>query len=589
MPILTWPFVLFGLTALPGVAAIYMLRTRSKRHVVSSLMLWTDQRRARAGGLKFQRIQTPLLLILELLIVTLLVLAAAGPKIPTARNRRPLVIVLDDSFSMRAGGENSPQALARQAIATELETGRHNPVQFVLASDRPVALGRPAWNIPLALATLENWTCQSSTADLQAAIMLATSIAQAGDQTSKARILVVTDQKPAINPEPGDVRWLAFGQARANIAFTAAVRAERNKTQQCLIELTNFAESPQSAKITINGLEAPQQQTVTIPAGATHAIRLNVPDPKSTVHAVLADDDLTADNSLILLPQPQRIVRVDLSAAGKTMRDALTRALTASGQALLTDQRPTLQITDQMSASTTGPETWLVQFVAEAQGEAYVGPFVVDRSHPLTDGLSLAGQIWGAGKTARPHGRTIVAAGNIPLITERIRPGGRREIRVRLRPDISTLQDSANWPVLVSNMLEYRAAALAGMEQTNVRLGVRARVALDNPAQNITVTDPSGDQSKSPVADRSASIIARSPGVYTVNAGPAEYRFAANTLAPAESDLRDRTSGDWGDWLADRAVAVEYTSISWVLLLAALAMLAAHSVIVSPGARGARA
>jgi hypothetical protein len=100
------------------------------------------------------------------------------------------------------------------------------------------------------------------------------------------------------------------------------------------------------------------------------------------------------------------------------------------------------------------------------------------------------------------------------------------------------------------------------------------------------VTDPSGLKSKSPVSDRSASIIARSPGVYTVNAGSTEYRFAANTLAPAESDLCDCVTGDWGDWLTDRAAAVEYTSISWLLLLGAMAMLAVHAVIVSGGSRG---
>ena len=116
MPILTWPVALFGLAALPGVAAIYMLRTRSRRHVVSCLMLWADQRRARAGGLKFQRIQTPLLLILELLIVAMLVLTAAGPKVPTDRNRRPLVVVLDDSFSMQAGGSGSPRCVGSVSL-----------------------------------------------------------------------------------------------------------------------------------------------------------------------------------------------------------------------------------------------------------------------------------------------------------------------------------------------------------------------------------------------------------------------------------------------------------------------------------------
>ena len=588
MPIFTWPVALFGLAALPGVAAIYMLRTRSRRHVVSSLMLWADQRRARAGGLKFQRIQTPLLLFLELLIVAMLVLAAAGLKVPTDRNIRPLVIVLDDSFSMRAGGNNSPRALARKAIQTELDTGRHHPVQFVLASDRPGTLGRPARTTQRAMAALAGWTCRAPTADLQSAVALASALSEANDGAGKARILIVTDHPPTDDPGPGDLRWLALGRARANIAFTAAVRSQRDGRQQCLIEVTNFAVDKRTATLTIHGLDRPQQRTAVLPAGATHAIRLDVPEAAGVVRASLADDDLPADNSLMLLPQPQRSVRVDLSIADNALRVDLARAMTASRRALITAAKPTLLITDQSPAPTVGPDTWLVQFVAEAEADAYVGPFVVDRTHPLTEGLSLAGQVWAAGKGPPPPGRTIVAAGNAPLITERHRPGGRREICIRLRPDISTLQDSSNWPVLISNLLEYRAAALPGMEQANVRLGARARVALADAARTVTVIDPDGREGKSPVSDRSASITARSPGLHTVIAGPAEYRFAANTLAPAESDLRACVTGDWGNWLSGRAMAVEYAPIAWLLVLAALVAIAAHAAIVSGGSIGGR-
>jgi len=352
--------------------------------------------------------------------------------------------------------------------------------------------------------------------------------------------------------------------------------------------VTNFAGNKQTATLTVHGLDRPQQRTVVLPAGATNAIRLDVPDAGSVIRATLADDDLPADNSLTLLPQPQRIVRVDLSIADKALRGDLARALTASRRALTTAEKPTLLITDQSPAPTTGPNTWLVQFVAEADADAYVGPFVVDQTHPLTDGLSLAGLVWAAGKASPPPGRTIVGAGNVPLITERRRPGGRREIRIRLRPDISTLQESSNWPVLISNLLEYRAAALPGMERTNVRLGSRARVALADAARTVTVIDPDGRKGKSPVSDRSASITVRSPGVYTISAGPAEYRFAANTLAPAESDLRTCVTGDWGNWLSDRAVSSEYASIAWLLVLGALAAITAHAVIVSGGSIGGR-
>src|ERR671933_168356 len=107
LPVFTHPLALLGLLSLPALAAIYWLRNRHRRLVVSSLMLWLDPREAREGGTRIRRPQTPLLFFLELLVLLLLVLAAAGPHVHTAEGTRPLVVVLDDSFSMLAGGDDS--------------------------------------------------------------------------------------------------------------------------------------------------------------------------------------------------------------------------------------------------------------------------------------------------------------------------------------------------------------------------------------------------------------------------------------------------------------------------------------------------
>src|SRR4051812_19591336 len=105
-PLLTYPLALAGLAVgVPALLAIYWLRNRFRRRVVSSLMLWADAREARAGGTRLHRLQTPLLFLLELAAVGLLVLAAADPQVRTRQGARPLVVVLDDSFSMLAGGD----------------------------------------------------------------------------------------------------------------------------------------------------------------------------------------------------------------------------------------------------------------------------------------------------------------------------------------------------------------------------------------------------------------------------------------------------------------------------------------------------
>ena len=102
IPFLTYPLALIALTSLPALAAIYILRSRFRRQPVSSLVLWRFHVQSKSGGAKIHRLQLPLLFFLELLGLLLLVVAAAGPHWQLPQSTRPLIVVLDDSFSMRA-------------------------------------------------------------------------------------------------------------------------------------------------------------------------------------------------------------------------------------------------------------------------------------------------------------------------------------------------------------------------------------------------------------------------------------------------------------------------------------------------------
>ena len=114
---LTHPLALIALTTVPALAAIYLLRNRFRRRAVSSLVLWRFHIQAKSGGAKIHRLQLPLLFFLELLAIVLLVTAAAGPRWKLPQSTRPLIVVLDDSFSMRAVRDNvSAQARAKDFL-----------------------------------------------------------------------------------------------------------------------------------------------------------------------------------------------------------------------------------------------------------------------------------------------------------------------------------------------------------------------------------------------------------------------------------------------------------------------------------------
>ena len=83
-PVFLYPLAFLGLLGVPVLLAIYLLRNRYRRVPVSSLMLWVDVRQSREGGTRVRRLQTPLLLFLEMAAVALLSLAAAGPHVRTA-------------------------------------------------------------------------------------------------------------------------------------------------------------------------------------------------------------------------------------------------------------------------------------------------------------------------------------------------------------------------------------------------------------------------------------------------------------------------------------------------------------------------
>lgn len=164
IPVFAYPWAFWALLALLALAAIYWLWSRFRRHPVSSLMLWAEQRQIREGGLRFHRLQTPLLFFLELLALLLLVAAAAGPKVPAGESLRPLLVILDDSYSMRAGESESPGNRAIAGLTDELRRGRYDRVQLILAGQSPQVLGSVSM-ADQAIALLKEWQCRAPTSN----------------------------------------------------------------------------------------------------------------------------------------------------------------------------------------------------------------------------------------------------------------------------------------------------------------------------------------------------------------------------------------------------------------------------------------
>ena len=368
IPTFTLPLGFLSLLAIPGLVAIYLLRTRSRRYPVSSLMLWANQQQARQGGLRVERLQTPLLFFLESLVIILLALAVAAPIIRTAQGAIPLMVVLDDSFSMLAGTDATSKSRATAALEEELTPQRLNPfanrryaVRYVLAGTEPQVLNEAARTADEAIAQLEAWRCLSPSADLETAVSFA---AELGG--TKALILVLTDKPPLQALKEDRMRWWAFGIPHSNVAFVSATRTATDSGERCLLEMTNLSSQAVSTELVIEAEDAAAQEstpplrrsTLEIDSRATRRIFLNLLPETPLLRARIGDDALAIDNEVLLLPQHRKPVLVDVRIQEPRLRSLIENALASTDRALSAKTGAELVFLDETAVSDDSTEAW---------------------------------------------------------------------------------------------------------------------------------------------------------------------------------------------------------------------------------------
>jgi Aerotolerance regulator N-terminal len=531
VPFLTSPLALFALAAVPALVAIYLFQRRFRNLDVSSLVLWDAVRPPSGGGRRREPVRLPLTFWLEALAVVLLALAAAGPFLARWAASRPLVIVADDSLSMRAGARDR----ARTFVERELKRRRYDPVRVIFAGTTPQA------------GALEQWTCSAPVGDLDAAIAMASQVAG-----PSGLILVLTDRAPDRTLDAGRIRWESFGAKTPNAGFVGATRSG----ERVILEIANFGDADATTQLAVTHQP---NTSLTIPAHAQKRVQLTLPRGAGAIDASIAGDAATFDDRVTLLPDTRRPLRVDVRIADASLRSLFTNTLQATNRVTFDSGNPELVI---------GADGFRVD--ATPNGAAFIGPYVIDRTHPLTAGLALDGVVWGAARGPLA-GTPIVMVGSQPLLTD---------TAMRFDPSISTLHRSPAWPALLWNLVEWRSAQLPGPRPANVTLGADVQVRLASPGV-ASVESP--DQVRREADGRSGTVVvgASMPGIWRVRAGAETHAFAVNVFVPSESDLSNARTGSWGEWNEEALAAGGYQDAAWLLLLLALATLAFHQRVTA--------
>ena len=692
MPVLGLPLLLLGLAALPVAAGIYWLRTRYREQPVSALFLWQSAAEAQGGGRKKNRLQTPLSLLLELLVLGLLVLAATAPRILRPDNRAAVTVILDDSYSMTAqgpgGAGDSPRTRGIAVLREELSRLGRYRVRVIRAGPEPELMEGSTDRWADLQNLLEGWRPEAATADLNAAIELA---AETG--SPQTRVLVLTDRPPRVDDEDeaaatddaavaeaaaadeagsegeaaavaGRVRWHAVGRPADNVGLVNAVRTvrageggagggiadESSAVDRVLLEVANFSDRRQSRGLELFAAELPtvgpgtdgltewrriDRRELQLEPGETRRIWWSPAGlQRQVVLAELDGDALSADDSVTLLPEESAPLPVSVAIDDPQLDRDLRRALRASGRVVLVSEGSRLHFTDRVevrdggaSASATdagadeeredaNQRRWTLRFITaavsaegdrgsagEPTGQAvqsFLGPFVMDLSHPMTEGVSLAGLVWSApgpsstdgGGSAGVEGavRPLVTVGSRVLLEDAAGADGSHRLRWTLEPDTSTLLQSAAFPVMVWNLIDWRAGERPGVRPVNAPPGTPVTVMVDRPVAAVAVRRIAGGKAEPgaaaqrsataqalPVDQRRAVFAEARPGVYTVQIEDANRWFSVQRASAEESDLRRTETRSVGEWDRPETVAREYRGLAWALGLGALGLLLLHA------------
>jgi len=577
MPVMLHPWSLLGLAAVPALVAIYFLYNRLKKKQVSAVFLWRDLGRKAEGSGRMRPLLPPPTFWVELAIVLLLTWAAADVCFRVRGAAVSLTVVLDDSLSMRASlGRQNARERAEDVLRQEVDRLRPTSLRGVIAGRTPTLESKPVLD---RLAS--SWRCRSMTADLESALV------SARIHAPTARVLVLSDHGPRSPVTDPLMKWVAVGEPLPNDGLFNAVRspALTPGNDRLLVEVCRYGGKSGDAEVVVSheGKEFRRMGVALVP-GESRAVTLKVPSA-GRIRVALASGGALAEDDVVEVPPAWRpMVRVRLPAGRPRLRDAFEKALRSTGMGVVVGPEEKADLMVSTAAAVQDPgQAWQVCVHAPGKaGELLTGPFIMDRSHPLCDGLGLEGSVW-CGASLPPGGTPVIMAGNVVLATDTVLPTGARILDLSLDIERSTLSQSPDWPILIWNLLRWRAAASVGFGGSRALCGQPVRLVVSQPGESVSVGRPG----QSPVAWHAAPgsdeirFVPEEAGLYRAvlaSGGAFELLCAAGT--PEESDLTNCISGVWGGWNNPTAAQDVYRGTAVGALLAALVMLGLHTWMV---------
>jgi len=534
-----------GLAALAGpLVMLYMLRSKRRRHTVSSTMLWEKAGETVSSAVPWKPLKITALLLLQLLILGLFVLAIARPFAAEATVLGPhTVFVVDTSGSMAMAGRFDQARRAALSLAEDVSEA--NLASVVEAGPEPRVLVAFSADSEAVAEALRSLRVGGGAEDLSTAVRLARGLAAPDRDTS---VVIFSDGgQVALPDEPvAGATHLMFDDHASNLAlsgFDAEPSAEGATRVFVQVENHGADDRQVTVGLAVDGLPAGSVKVDV--AGLSSAAQVVPVDagPGTIVTAELVDNDdsLPLDDRADLVVGGGKRRRVAVRGEGSPF---LTAMLGASPGFVVDDaeDEADILIADGGALPEIDRPTWLIRTETPPEGLDLVGlerNLAVTFSRPadpVLDGVDLS-QV-AVAEAQRVEGLTwlpLVSSGPTPLILLG-EVEGHRVAYTTFDLTHSNLPVQVAFPILGSNLLGWLAGGEPGSVSTEPAGTPIALVAPTGSRARITV--PSGETQELAV-DAGVFTATEQPGIYRV-----EYVDGSGTVTPGEVAIRRFVPGE---------------------------------------------
>lgn len=510
---------LWWLALAPLIILFWLMKLRRREVRVSAGFLWEQAAREARVDAFSRKLQTNLLLLLQLLALALMALALARPYLRVLSASAPEVAVLvDTSASMGAQGR------FEKARDRALDLVRNAPAGaevLVAAYDRTARVLVPfSTDRSQAVKTLQALRPRDVPGDGEAGRALAASLLAS---RPRAEAFLVGDRPPP-PPIPARLRFedVSAGQRTDNLGLTA-FRASRTRDGYVAVAgVRNYGSEPAQRDLEIRrGGALVASRRVAVPAGKRQTLRFRLPlEGDLVLEARLDEADALAadDRAWTVLP---RLTVLEARAVGPPNLFAERALAAVPGVRLERSPDPAgapLVLWQGEAPWPPPPGAHIMLKVPEAlrQGAPVKGPF------QLTPGDSAVADVQPLRLPA--DAQVLLRAGDHPAV---VRLGNTLLFAFDLYR--SDLPLSPALPLLFADFVESDLQSPVPAELTpGEPLVVRADVTVETPEGTVAVA-----------AGEALTETGRA-GVYRVRQGESEWPVAVSLLSESESDLAPR-------------------------------------------------